>query len=140
MYVTYEYYTNTFGGTAISSESTFTQFERKVRVSIDDFTSNRLKNNSTLITDDVKECLCVMIEKAYSIDQEQAMSSDGTGKLISSESVDGHSVAYAISDSQKNEIDQSGITKIKLYNIAKDYLWDTGLLYRGLDRCKLKQV
>jgi len=68
------------------------------------------------------------------------MSSDGTGKLISSESVDGHSVAYAISDSQKNEIDQSGITKIKLYNIAKDYLWDTGLLYRGLDRCKLKQV
>jgi hypothetical protein len=138
-YVDYNYYTNTFGSSTIP-ETSFSSYERLARVSLDNFTFNRLKNDNTLITDDVKECLCVMIEKAYSVDQEQAMSSDGTGKLISSASTDGLNTTYAISDLQKNEIDQFQITKVKLYNIAKEYLWSTGLLYRGLDRCKPKQV
>lgn len=128
MYVTYEYYTDTFGGTAISSEN-FTLFERKARVSLDNFTFNRIKDDETLIDDTIKECICTMMDKAYSIEQETAATD---GKVISSESVDGHSMSYAISDSQKNEIDQSNITKVKLYNIAKEYLWSTGLLYRGL--------
>lgn len=129
MYVTYEYYTDTFGGTAISSES-FNKYERKARVSLDNFTFDRIKNDETLIDDNVKDCMCEMMEKAYSIDQEEAATD---GKIISSESVDGHSVSFAISDSQKNEIDQSRITKVKLYNIAKDYLGRTGLMYRGID-------
>ncbi|MZK53650.1 hypothetical protein [Clostridium beijerinckii] len=129
MYVTYEYYTETFGGNTISSDS-FNKYERKVRLSLDNFTFDRIKNDETLIDDNVKDCMCEMMEKAYGIEQEEAATD---GKIITSESVDGHSVSFAISDSQKNEIDQSRITKIKLYNIAKDYLLNTGLLYRGLD-------
>jgi hypothetical protein len=128
-YVDYTYYTETFGSTTIP-ESDFNKYERKARVSLDSFTFDRIKNDETLMDDNVKDCMCEMMEKAFSIDQEEAATD---GKTISSESVDGHSVSFAISDLQKNEIDQSNITKVKLYNIAKDYLWNTGLLYRGLD-------
>lgn len=127
-YIDLDYYKTTFGGSLIP-DTDFAKCERLARVSIDNFTFNRLKNDNTLITDDVKECLCVMMEKAYSINQEEAATE---GKIISSESVDGHSIGYAISDYEKNEIDKSRITKLKLYNIAKDYLAMTGLLYRGL--------
>jgi hypothetical protein len=129
MYVDFGYYSTTYEGTAIVVDS-FVKYERKARLCIDSFTFNRLKNDSTLIDDTVKECMCEMIEKAYSIDQEEA-ATDGT--IIASESVDGHSATYAVSDAEKNEIDKSNITKIKLYNIAKEYLWSTSLLYRGLD-------
>lgn len=129
MYVDFTYYQSTYGGTAINADS-FIKYERKARIALDNFTFNRLKDDNTLITNDVKDCLCEMMEKAYGIEQEEAATD---GKTITSESVDGHSVSFAISDSQKNEIDQSRITKIKLYNIAKDYLGNTGLLYRGLN-------
>lgn len=126
-YIDYDYYANTFGSSTIP-ETSFSSYERLARVSLDNFTFNRLKNDNTLITDDVKECLCVMMEKAYNYQQE-----DENSKIIASESVDGHSVAYFIPDIQGNEVDQSRITKVKLYNMAEDYLWDTGLLYRGID-------
>ncbi|WP_236897001.1 hypothetical protein [Clostridium beijerinckii] len=131
-YVDYTYYTETFGSATIP-ETDFNKYERKARVSLDNFTFDRIKNDETLIDDNVKDCMCEMMEKACSIDQENDMTNDGTGKLVASETTDNHSITYAISDLQKNEIDQSKITKTKLYNIAKDYLWSTGLLYRGLD-------
>lgn len=131
-YVDYTYYTETFGSATIP-ESDFNKYERRARVSLDNFTFDRIKNDETLIDDTVRDCMCEMMEKAFNAEQENDMTNDGTGKLVASETTDNHSVTYAISDLQKNEIDQSRITKIKLYNIAKDYLWNTGLLYRGLD-------
>lgn len=133
MYVTYEYYTdpiNGFGGTIIP-ETSFLNYERQARVSINTFTFNRLKSDNTLIDDDVKECLCVMMERLYNIDQKEL---ETDGKEIASESVDGHSVTYVnkTSETEKNMIDKSKATDIKLYNIAKKYLFDTGLLYRGI--------
>jgi hypothetical protein len=131
-YVDYTYYTETFGSATIP-ETDFNKYERKSRIQLDNFTFDRIKNDETLIDDNVKDCMCEMMEKAYSIDQENDMTNDGTGKLVASETTDNHSITYAISDLQKNEIDQSKITKVKLYNIVKDYLGRTGLMYRGLD-------
>lgn len=130
-YVDFTYYSTTFGGTIIP-ETSFLKFEREARISINTFTFNRLKSDNTLIDDEVKECLCVMMECLYNIFQKELNADDGTGKLIASESVDGHNITYAISDEEKNMIDKSKATDIKLYNIAKKYLFDTGLLYRGL--------
>lgn len=129
MYIDFIYYSTNFGGSLIA-ESDFVKFERKARVNLDIFTFDRLKNDNTLIDDTVKECLCDMMECSYKLEQQEAATD---GKLISSESVDGHNVTYAVSDIEKNEIDKSKITKTKLYNIAKEYLWNTGLLYRGFD-------
>ena len=128
MYVDFEYYSSTYGGTAINADS-FIKLERKARVFIDDITFDRLKNDTTLIDDTVKECLCEIMECNYKLDQEE---SETGGKLISSETIDQHSVTYAVSDIEKNEVDKSRINFTKFYNIARQYLSNTGLLYRGV--------
>ena len=130
-YVDFTYYTdaaNGFGGTTIP-EADFPKYERRSRVFIDDITFNRLKDDNTLIDDTVKECLCEIMECNYKLDQEEA---ETGGKLISSETIDQHSVTYAVSDIEKNEVDKSRINFTKLYNIARQYLGNTGLLYRGV--------
>ena len=128
MYVDFTYYSTVYGGTAILADS-FNKYERRSRVFIDDITFDRLKNDATLITDTVKECLCEIMECNYKLDQEEA---ETGGKLISSETIDQHSVTYAVSDIEKNEVDKSRINFTKFYNIARQYLSNTGLLYRGV--------
>ena len=128
MYVDFIYYRDSFGGTTIP-EANFIKLERKARVFIDDITFDRLKNDATLIDDTVKECLCEIMECNYKLEQEEA---ETGGKLISSETIDQHSVTYAVSDTEKNEIDKSRINFTKFYNIARQYLSNTGLLYGGV--------
>ena len=127
-YVDFIYYRDSFGGTTIP-EANFIKLERKARVFIDDITFDRLKNDATLITDTVKECLCEIMECNYKLDQEEA---ETGGKLISSETIDQHSVTYAVSDIEKNEVDKSRVNFTKFYTIARQYLGNTGLLYRGV--------
>lgn len=130
-YVTYDYYTDTvngFGGNAIL-EPDFHTYERKARVFLDNVTFNRLQADSTLITAIVKDCLCAIMEENYKLDQKEI---ETDGKLISSETVGNTTQVYAISDVEKNSIDRSQINKAKYYNIAKEYLSNTGLLYRGV--------
>ena len=128
MYVDFIYYRDSFGGTTIP-EANFIRLERRSRVFIDDITFDRLKNDATLIDDTVKECLCEIMECNYKLDQEEA---ETGGKLISSETIDQHSVTYVVSDIEKNEVDKSRINFTKFYNIARQYLSNTGLLYRGV--------
>ena len=128
MYVDFIYYRDSFGGTTIP-EANFIKLERKARVFIDDVTFDRLKNDATLIDDTVKECLCEIMECNYKLEQEEA---ETDGKLISSETIDQHSITYAVSDTEKNEVDKSRINFTKFYNIARQYLSNTGLLYRGV--------
>lgn len=128
MYVDFTYYTDNFGGTAITAES-FNTYERKARVFLDNVTFNRLQTDATLITTIVKDCLCEIMDTNFNLD-EKAKETDGN--IISSETVDKVTTSYAISDIEKNSIDRSQINKAKYYNIAKEYLPYTGLLYRGV--------
>lgn len=128
MYVDYSYYTDNFEGTAISAES-FNSYERKVRSFINLITFDRLTGESAIIADTVKECMCEIMELNYKLDLKEQ---ETDGKIIASETVDGHSQTYAISDVEKNEVDKSKINDTKYYNIAKRYLSNTGLLYRGV--------
>lgn len=130
-YVDFAYYTdavNGFGGTAIL-EPDFNKYEKKARIKIDEFTFDRLQNDATLITAIVKDCICEIMECNYNLD-EKAKETDG--KLITSETTGNTTQAYAISDIERNSIDRSQINKAKYYNIAKEYLSHTGLLYRGV--------
>ena len=128
MYVDFIYYRDSFWGTTIP-EANFIKYERRSRVFIDDVTFDRLKIDATLIDDTVKDCLCEIMECNYKLDQEE---SETGGKLISSETIDQHSVTYAVSDIEKNEVDKSRVNFTKFYTIARQYLGNTGLLYRGV--------
>lgn len=118
MYTDFEYYQTNFGGTTIPSDS-FNAYERKARVFLDLVTFNRLKNDNTLIDDTVKDCLCEMMETKFNLDNSE--------NVIASETVDSHSVTYAV---DKNAIEET--EEQKLYKIVKLYLSNTNLLYRGV--------
>lgn len=120
MYVTYEYYNSTYGGSTIPSEQ-FTSYERKARTFLNQITFDRLTGESVTITDNVKECLCEIMECNYNLDNSE--------QTIQSETVDSHSVTYAVNKTVLEETEQQ-----KYYKIAKRYLSNTGLLYRGIDR------
>ena len=127
-YIDFTYYSTTYGGTIIDAIS-FTSYERKARVFLDNITFNRLQVDNTLVTESVKNCICEIMECNLKLDQQEA---ETEGKIISSETVDGHTETYAISDTEKNSIDRTQINKVKYYNISKEYLGNTGLLYRGV--------
>lgn len=130
-YVDFAYYTDTvngFGGTAIL-EPDFNKYLRKATIFIDNITFDRLTGESVIISDNVKNCLCEMMELNFELDQKET---ETDGKLISSETTGNTTQTYAISDIEKNTVDRTQINKVKYYNIAKEYLSNTGLLYRGL--------
>lgn len=118
MYVTYADYTSSFGGSTIP-ETQFTSYERQARVFLDNITFNRIKADATLITSEVKDCMCEMMECKYNLDNSE--------NTIASETVDSHSVTYAVNKTIIDETEQQ-----KLYKIAKLYLSNTNLLYRGV--------
>ncbi len=128
MYVDFEYYTNTFGGTEIP-EASFTRYEIKSRAFIDNITFDRLKNDNLLIDDSVKNAMCEIMELNFKLDE--ASLSNGES-VKSSETVGNYSVTYAVSDVEKNAVDRTQLNKVKYYNIAKEYLGNSGLLYRGV--------
>lgn len=127
-YIDFTYYRDSFGGVAIS-ETQFPKYERKARVFLDNITFNRLQVDNTLVTESVKNCICEIMECNLKLDTKEA---EANGNIISSETVDGHSVTYAISDIEKNEVDKNKLNKNRYYNIAKEYLSNTNLLYRGI--------
>ena len=117
-YVDFTYYSTSFGGTTIP-ETDFTKYEIKARTFLNNITFNRLTGESVTITEEVKNCMCEMMECKYNLDNSE--------NVIASETVDNHSVTYAVNKTIIEETEQQ-----KLYRIAKLYLSNTNLLYRGV--------
>lgn len=128
MYVTYDYYTGTYGGNTIPPER-FAYFEREAEVFIDYITFNRIKKMSE-VPDEVKMAPCSVMESMYH-------ATDGSGmaplQLKSSESVGDYQVSYQSSYQTQTPV----VSQIEsmYYQVAKKYLIHTGLVYRGLDSC-----
>jgi hypothetical protein len=113
------------GGKADTLQSAFTLAQQLIDSGaalrkLDEFTFNRIKKDNTLITDDVKECLCVMMEKQYNVENQLENN-------ISSETVGNTTTTYVTAK------DANATLSNKLYEVVKSYLWETGLLYRGID-------
>ena len=115
MYCDMTYYTNTYGGTTIPSTQ-FTNLELKVRSYIDNITFNRLQGESVTIPSEVKNAMCEMMEYKYKILND--------GGIKSTESVGNTSTSYVV--------DSTTTEKKEMYKIAKTYLGNTDLLYRGV--------
>ncbi|MDD7793691.1 hypothetical protein [Clostridium sp. 'White wine YQ'] len=114
-YVDFTYYRDSFGGKTIP-EASFKSYERKARIFLDNITFNRLREDETLIDNNVKDCLCEIMECGLKLDND--------GGIKSSESTGNVSVSYVINP---NTTEYS-----KYYSIARMYLGNTSLLYRGV--------
>lgn len=120
--MSYEYYTDQYGGNTIP-EDRFQYVMQKAEMYLHMFTFDRLKNES--YDNIVKNCLCDMAETIYKVEKQR------DEKVKKSESTDGYSVSYVteIADGQNPQ----EVLQKKLYGIAECYLMNTGLLYLGVE-------
>ena len=123
MLVDYKYYIEDFGGEKISTESDFKRTINLAETHLCNFTFNRIKNdveNEHLI----KSCICEMCDAIYD------MTLKDNGKVKKSANTDGYSVSYVTERIDGQDAEKA--LENKLYRIAKVYLGNTGLLYRGV--------
>lgn len=123
-YITETYYTDTFEGTTVPSGD-FSKYAKYASKKIDRFTFNRA---AEIISDDddatqvtaIKMATCEVMDEMYNQD-----ASFYGGRSIRSESVGGHSVAYADSpESSQSKND-------KLREAARIWLEETYLMFPG---------
>lgn len=123
MLIDYKYYIEDFGGEKISTESAFKKVRDLAEIYMDDFTSGRAAID-TGNEHRIKSCLCEMCDYIFDFTMKNR------GKFKKSENTDGYSVIYVteVSDGQ----DFTKVLESKLYLVAKAYLGNTGLIYRGI--------
>lgn len=136
MYLTYEEYKN-YGGRV--DEAAFNSYYRRAKYRIDLYTFGRLKNDKEY-SENVKECVFMIIEKYAEIDDEYKKLSGQEEPIVSSRSNDGVSESYVVSSmsyATKLSTLNSQITK-EVQNIVKQCLIyeknqaGEHLLYRGV--------
>ena len=136
MYVDFNYYATTYGGSLVTS-SDFTKYELNARIVMNNYT---LKEKLTIkllegskYVDNIKMAVCEIIDNLFRTDEliKKSTQADNAFALgITSESVKDHSVSFDSKSLKSNEIKAQ--SQNENYNLMKNYLGITGLLYRGL--------
>lgn len=136
MYVDFDYYVGIYGGSQVTS-SDFTKYELKARIVMNNYT---LKEKLTIkllegskYVDNIKMAMCEIIDNLFRTDEliKKSTQADNSFALgITSESVKDHSVSFDSKSLKSNEIKAQ--SQNENYNLMKNYLGITGLLYRGL--------
>lgn len=117
MYATYEYYTNSFFGDALT-EAEFSKASTRASSFLDYYTRGKSKLNPDL--DELKMACCAIAEQ-YHIFERDSASVAG----VQSESVGSWSKTYRSGTEVAEEVQK------KVATLARQYLSTTGLLYRG---------
>lgn len=128
VYATYKYYINEYSGVVISDALAFNRLARKAGLYIDQFTFGRINEANADTFPSLPACVCDMADVIFF-----AEGKDGSKKEKKSESIDGYSVTYVTEGTDGENADEK--LRSKLYSVAKLYLINTGLLYRGVDAC-----
>ena len=134
-YADYEYYTDTYLGTAIK-EDDFQRLSMRASSFLDYYTQGRAAQNSDL--DALKMACCAVAEQYQYIDTAQALaqkslsaSLESDGEL-QSQTVGSWSKTYRSGgDSAQQALSSVQTAQATLGAIAQQYLAGTGLLYRG---------
>lgn len=131
MYVNYDYYITEYliGKSPEIQEDLFPYWEKQARSQIDKYTYGRIRNDSCLISEYVKDCTCELAELLYQSDSINKQGiEEGAAGPVSSYSNDGQSASFDLSRSVYTE---EGKAK-KVKEIIYKYLSNTGLLYAGV--------
>lgn len=119
MYVDFDYYRNTYGGSAITERAAFVAAERFARRMVDLYTFGRLVARATQ-TESVRECICELAEAHHK--REAALEN---GREVQSVSNDGVSVTYS-------DLGEAAFNT-RCGEIIRAHLAASGLLYRGVE-------
>lgn len=134
MYVDYNYYSDVYGGSLVTS-SDFSKYELKARLLLDSFTLKKKMTEDLLETefsDNIKMTICELIDNTVEEERLLEQAQDGLAVQLSglsSEVVKDHT--YNI-DTKGNVNDRvRDYIQNKDLEIMTKYLLPTGLLYRG---------
>lgn len=138
-YADYEYYTDTYLGTAIQ-EADFPRLSLRASSFLDYYTQGRAAQNPEL--DALKMACCAVAEQYQYIDTAQALaqkslsaSLESDGEL-QSQTVGSWSKTYRSGgDSAQQALSSVQTAQAALGSVVQQYLAGTGLLYRGRGCC-----
>lgn len=136
-YADYDFYYDTYRGTASAEE--FCRLVVRASAYLDYYTQNRVKDHADL--DAVKMACCALVDRYKLIEDAQELSQKNVAAGLASdagelqsESVGGYSRAFRSSgDSSLAALKAAEQARSGLADVAREYLANTGLLYRG--RC-----
>ncbi len=115
-YVEYKYHRESYSGSKIP-EKAFPKYEMQAEAFMHRITFGRVKRLPE-IPDEVKKAICAMAEVSYQEDKKTPG--------VKSETIDGYSATFADTGSSARDAE--------MYQEAKNFLSDTGLLFRGRSR------
>lgn len=117
MKVDYSFYADTYGGNRISQDD-WQRISQKAEQRLDGYTFGRSSGDWEVESwcNRAKCAVCEMSEIIYADERRNGKTSENT---------DGYSVSY----------DTGKALTGTLYDVARVYLGDTGLLYAGVDTC-----
>lgn len=120
-YADFAFYNDSYCGD-ILTQDTFCKYAERASDYIDYITNGRAADYADP-RDMVKKCCCALAEQQQSIASAKLLSAQGE---VASETVGSHSVSYRSSAETVVELEKG------MWNIALQYLTNTGLLYRGV--------
>lgn len=131
-YADYSYYETGYllGRSPVVSEEDFPFLEKQAEKEMDKYTFGRLRDDESLISDDVKDCACAITELLYKADKasSSADSRSLAGPLVSW-SNDGESGSIDLSNSVYTATGKQD----EIRHLVFLYLGNSGLLYRGVE-------
>lgn len=129
-YVDYKFYKENFNGASIPEQS-FNKLAIEASRKIKCFTFNRITEDT--ITEDIKLATCSVADTLYKQEQLKNKIQDEKQKELSSETVGPHSKSYVNKSNLQTQLIKSERELNKtLYQICKEYLSDTDLMYPGI--------
>lgn len=138
-YADYEYYTDTYLGTAIQ-EADFPRLSLRASSFLDYYTQGRAAQNSEL--DALKMACCAIAEQYQAIDAAQVLAQKAlsasldSGGELQSQTVGSWSKTYRSGgDSAQQALSSVQTAQAALGSVVQQYLAGTGLLYRGRGCC-----
>lgn len=134
MEINYQYYTDTYGGSEITSDK-WLYFSNKAKAKINYLTFNKASQEFNQFTNEISNAICAIAEliQSYELKLKATQESDlATLKRgIKSETVKSHSKTYEVSRADI-ESNLSNASNQQIAKVVREYLLPTGLLYRGL--------
>lgn len=134
---TFEFYTNTYFGSLVVSAD-FDKWECKAHRKLDYLTQSKITSDllaDVVVGEKIKLAECEIIDILVNLDNAQktiGVNDSGEGKQIKSKSAGNESISYDKGNDIYSNALGNETAQYKLFMSAtKQYLFDTGLLYRG---------
>ena len=130
---TYEFYKNTYYGDSIE-ESSFEKWESKAETKLKYLLSGNLTEQAVEeFNEEVQKAVCCVADFLFTLDRKKSNPNDVNINSVKSMSSGGQSVSFNVSGDEIDAVmDDVSKQNAMLLSMVSEYLYYTGLLYKGV--------